>query len=554
MRLCKIKLSGCEQPYRPHLTPTQFQRTSFMDDRPSRVGRYAAWALIAAGALVCLGWELRIGVLKGQSFGTFVSPNAALAFLLIGASCLFQLSSRSALVRLGQAIGILIALFSAATILEYLLRVDLRIDHLFLSNRLSDWTLPTPPGRAALPTMLALLFSGIGLVTIRIHQAGRAADWCAGVVAIVAYLGFVGYGYKLPKLYGGLMALPTAVLLGVAAVALATLRSGSVVTSKGAGGVVFRRVITPLLVLMPLLGFIKIWAQQKFSITLEMGTALFVVVVVFLFAGITAHTAGVINALDAKRKRAEESLIRAEKLAAAGRLSATIAHEVNNPLACVMNLLFLARTADSAAKTGEYICVAEDELRRAAEIAKRTLGFYRDDSQPLDVDLAALAREVLELFQGKASALEIRMETDLQPTPNVRARPGEIRQIIGNLLGNAIDAVQAEKQPEITLAVRERGGVAQLLVRDNGHGVPEAQQHRIFEPFFTTKKDVGTGLGLYMSRQLAEKNGGALRFESSTRSDRRGTTLCLTLPLARPILEAVPAGERARAKKHGEEQ
>ncbi len=523
-----------------------------MDDQASRVGRYAAWALIAAGALVCIGWELRIGVLKGQLFGTFVSPNAALAFMLIGTSCLLQLSPRKASVRVGQAIGIPVALFSAATIAEYLLHVDVGIDRLFLSNCLNDWTLPTPPGRAALPTMLALLFAGIGVVTVRIQRTGHAADWCAGVAAIIAYLGFVGYGYKLPTLYGGLMALPTAVLLGVVALALSTLRSGSIVTSKGAGGVVFRRVITPLLVLMPLLGFVRIWAQQRFAITLEMGTALFVVVVVFLFAGITAHTAGVINALDTKRKRAEESLIRAEKLAAAGRLSATIAHEVNNPLACVMNLLYLARTADSATQGAEYIRLAEDELRRAAEIAKRTLAFYRDDSQPLEVNLAAIACEVLDLFQSRASALQIRIETDLQSTAKVRTRPGEIRQIIGNLLGNAIDAVQTEKEPRITLAVRERGGAVQLLVEDNGHGVPETQQHRVFEPFFTTKKDVGTGLGLYISRQLAEKNGGSLQFQSSTRADRRGTILYLTLPTARRLPEAVPLGEYPRSMGRAE--
>ncbi len=512
-----------------------------MSERPNAVATCSAVALIVGGALVCIGWEFRISILRGEFFGTFVSPNAALLFILVGTSCLLQLNSKTLFVRTGQAIGILIAFFAALMLMEHLLGGDFGIDRVFLSHRLGDWKLPSPPGRIALPTLSAFLFTGIGLISIRTNRVGHATEWCSAAIAAISYLAFVGYGYSLPKLYGGLMALPTAVLLGIVAIALSTVRSDSVVTSKEAGGVAFRRVITPLLILMPLLGFIRIQIQQTFSLSLQMGTALLVVATVFLFAAITAHTAGVLNELDLKRKRAEESLIRAEKLAAAGRLSATIAHEINNPLASVTNLLYLARTADDPDKSSEYIRTAEDELRRAAEIAKRTLAFYRDDTQPVDVNLSILAREVLDRFHSRLSGAQIRIETDLRSTANVRARPGEIRQILANLLVNAIDAVESGSDRSIGIAVRDSSGSVQLVVRDNGVGIPSEQLHRVFEPFFTTKKDVGTGLGLYVSRQLAEKNGGYLQLESSTDSSNRGTAFYLTLPIASSAAKAVPA-------------
>ncbi len=506
-----------------------------MSDRANRVARYTASALIAGGALVYMGWELRLGVLTGRSFGNLVPPNAALLFALIGASCLLQLSRKHSCVKGGQAIGLAVAGFSAATMAQYFSHADLGIDRILLFNRLSDWVLPTPPGRMALLTSFALLVAGLGLVSLQTRRGAPVAEGSAALVATISYLGFVGYAYRLPTLYGGLMALHTTILLALVALCLSTARSDSIVTSKQAGGVVFRRVIAPLLLLMPLLGFIEIQIQQVFSLRLEMATALLVVVAVLLFAGITAHTAGVVNAIDIERKRAEASLIRAEKLAAAGRLSATIAHEINNPLASVMNLLYLAKTTDSPAKNSEYIQMAEDELRRAAEIAKRTLGFYREDSQPQNVSLAAIAREVLELFRGKILALRLRLETDLDSAVTVRARPGELRQIIANLIGNAIDAIERENEPRITVAVRDSLGAAQLLVCDNGCGIQPSQQDRVFEPFFTTKPNVGTGLGLYLARELAEKNGGALQLESSVSSDQHGTTFYLTLPVASSV-------------------
>jgi C4-dicarboxylate-specific signal transduction histidine kinase len=260
-----------------------------------------------------------------------------------------------------------------------------------------------------------------------------------------------------------------------------------------------------------------------------MGTVLLVVVTVFVFTAIAAHTATVLNVLDTQRKRAEEQLIRSEKLAAAGRLSATIAHEVNNPLASIMNLLYLAQTAPSSEKTMEHIRAAETELKRASSITKRTLGFYKDETKPQELSLSELVQEVLNFHESLLKS-QIQVNTIFYCPGVVCARAGEIRQIIGNLLGNAIDAVQGYEEPEITITIQEISDGMELSVGDNGSGVPRENLEQIFTPFFTTKKDVGTGLGLYVSRQLAEKNGGSLRVESSTVKGFAGTRFILMLP------------------------
>jgi signal transduction histidine kinase len=263
---------------------------------------------------------------------------------------------------------------------------------------------------------------------------------------------------------------------------------------------------------------------------------------VFVFTAITAHTATVLNVLDTLRKRAEEQLVRSEKLAAAGRLSATIAHEVNNPLASVMNLLYLAQTEHSSEKVMGYLRSADTELKRASSIIKRTLGFYKDEANPEHLSLSDLVKEVLDLHDSSLKS-QIQVNAHFYSPGVVYARAGEIRQIIGNLLGNAIDAVQGYDEPEITVTVQETSDGVELSVGDNGPGVPRENLEQIFTPFFTTKKDVGTGLGLYVSRQLAEKSGGSLRVESSTIKRFAGTRFILMLPLATQVAPRQSGGD-----------
>lgn len=241
------------------------------------------------------------------------------------------------------------------------------------------------------------------------------------------------------------------------------------------------------------------------------------------FDGITVDTT--------ERKVAEDALRRSEKLAAAGRLSATIAHEINNPLAAVTNLLFLSRNSEDIAEVRSFLKVADQELQRVAHIAKQTLGFYKDSAAPSELNLAEVVEQVLSIYTRRLDTRNIHIRTDFR-TPNARmiGNSGELRQVISNLIANAIDATPDGGR--IVLRVSAKGERIRVSVSDNGSGIPTHARKRIFEPFHTTKTDVGTGLGLWVSRQLIQKHGGLIRFRTCTTEGRSGTTFSFTVPVA----------------------
>lgn len=243
------------------------------------------------------------------------------------------------------------------------------------------------------------------------------------------------------------------------------------------------------------------------------------------------------NAFDVtQRKLAEDALIRSEKLASAGRLAATIAHEINNPLEAVTNLLYLSRT--DPANTAKYITMAEGELKRVAHIARQTLGFYRDVGSPERVELASLVREVLALYAKRIETKDLIVHSELQSDIFLMASSGELRQIVSNLVSNAIDAMPP--YGKLTLQLRRARHFqssiegARLVVADSGSGIPSAVRNRIFEAFFTTKQDVGTGLGLWVTRSLVEKNGGSIHVKTSVNPEAHGTVFSVFFPLAKP--------------------
>jgi PAS domain S-box-containing protein len=229
-----------------------------------------------------------------------------------------------------------------------------------------------------------------------------------------------------------------------------------------------------------------------------------------------------------ERKQAEEALRTSEKLAAAGRLAATIAHEINNPLEAVTNLLYLATHQDGSSEgRRDFLIRAEGELQRVAAIVRQTLGFYRGTAAAVRLDLAQLVRESISLFKKRLEAANIRLLEDLASSVFVLALEGEIRQVVTNLVANAIDAVSEGGRIEICL--REDQSRARLEVRDNGRGIPPDVMERLFEPFFTTKEGTGTGLGLWVSRELARKNGGTI--ECTSPGEGHGSSFILSLPL-----------------------
>jgi PAS domain S-box-containing protein len=213
-----------------------------------------------------------------------------------------------------------------------------------------------------------------------------------------------------------------------------------------------------------------------------------------------------------ERKQNEEALLRAEKLAAAGRLAATVAHEINNPLEAVMNLVYLAKTGTSNPE--QLLTLAERELSRVAAIAKQTLGFYRDSGATVDVDLVGVLNEIMELYAGKLESKSITVERQFGSSPTIRAKRGDLHQIFANLLTNAIDASPQAGNIVIRVAQADSGNI-RIEVIDQGSGVASEVASRLFEPFFTTKKDIGTGLGLWVSRRLVEQLGGTISFSNA---------------------------------------
>jgi signal transduction histidine kinase len=234
------------------------------------------------------------------------------------------------------------------------------------------------------------------------------------------------------------------------------------------------------------------------------------------------------------RKLSEEALRTSEKLAATGRLAATIAHEVNNPLAAVTNLLYLLRVYPQLDETArEYVSTAEAELSRVTHITRQTLGFYRESSMAVETDPVQLVEEVVGIYGRQIEERGIAIRRQYEFEGSIRAFPGELRQVLANLICNAVEATPEEGTIRVHIFrddSAKHGPGVRLVIADNGPGIPPDIRSRIFEPFFTTKGERGTGLGLWVTRGIIEKHGGSIRFRSSTHPESHGTCFAILLP------------------------
>ncbi len=236
-----------------------------------------------------------------------------------------------------------------------------------------------------------------------------------------------------------------------------------------------------------------------------------------------------------EQRRSEEALRQTEKLAATGRLAASIAHEINNPLEAVTNLVYLARK--QPAKMQDYLKSADSELDRIAQITKNTLGFYRDAAAPTEVNISGVLEEVLALYSRKIAFKNISIQRDFGSAITIRGFPGELRQIFANLVANAIEALSDRGCLRIRASqAHSRDGTNREGVRvtllDNGSGIFPADRKKIAEPFFTTKKDIGTGLGLWLTMGLVDKHRGSLRMRSSVTPGKSWTAFSVFLPIS----------------------
>jgi len=242
-------------------------------------------------------------------------------------------------------------------------------------------------------------------------------------------------------------------------------------------------------------------------------------------------------------KRAEQVLLQSEKLNAVGRLASSIAHEINNPLEAVTNLIYLAQRAAVSPTAQQYLEAAEVELQRVSAIANQTLRFYRQSTNPRPTTSEDLIGGTLPLYQGRLTNSRVTIERRDRTRRSFTCFDGEIRQVLSNLIGNAIDAMNATRGGRLLIRSREatdwttgRKGVV-LTVADTGPGMSSHTLSRIFEPFFTTKDTSGTGLGLWISREIVDRHRGILKVRSSQSAHHSGTIFALFLPFdqeARP--------------------
>ena len=233
-------------------------------------------------------------------------------------------------------------------------------------------------------------------------------------------------------------------------------------------------------------------------------------------------------------RKSQEVLRKTEKLAAAARLAATVAHEINNPLEAIGNLIYLSKATEGIpASAFTNLTLAEEELSRVSHITRQTLGFYRESKQPNEVDLPTLVESVLNIYSNKLRTKNINLVRDIHDCPPIQALAGELKQAVANLVSNAADAVPHGGTICVRIHCHEDATthIVKIIVEDDGPGIAPEHRDHIFEPFFTTKKDVGTGLGLWVTKEIIERHSGTVEVRSMNGTGPSGTAFSITLPV-----------------------
>lgn len=234
------------------------------------------------------------------------------------------------------------------------------------------------------------------------------------------------------------------------------------------------------------------------------------------------------------RKRAESALETQDRLALLGRLNSSIIHEINNPLEAVINLIYLAQKSATLKEAGRYLTLCAEELARAASITAQALQFHREPTSPTAVDIAELMRSVLILFQGKFAAASIRANFRASESPHLICFPGEIRQVIANLISNSVDAMPEGGDLHVRVRTAtdwrtDKQGV-RVTVADTGMGISDQVRGHIYDAFYTTKGSMGSGLGLWVTANIVRKHEGSMKVRSKKVAGIGGTTFAVIFP------------------------
>lgn len=252
------------------------------------------------------------------------------------------------------------------------------------------------------------------------------------------------------------------------------------------------------------------------------------------------------------RKRVERLMIQSEKLAATGRMAAAVAHEINNPLESIINLVYLARqNTTEDAKAYQFLVTAEEELERVSHIARQTLGFYRETGAATEVHMRDLLETVLTVYRAKLLSSGVSVDTRFNDLQKVAVSKGELLQVFSNVIANAIEAMPQGGVLSISVrrSMRASGDGIQIIIRDSGVGIKKEGLERVFEPFFTTKGELGTGIGLWVAKQLVEKRGGQISIASSAEAGNSGTTVTIFIPLIMPPTQVTTKPDEAQVKR-----
>jgi PAS domain S-box-containing protein len=238
-----------------------------------------------------------------------------------------------------------------------------------------------------------------------------------------------------------------------------------------------------------------------------------------------------------QEKKTEQALRTTERLASVGRMAATVAHEINNPLEAMTNLVYLAKGRAVGTDVREYLDAIDQELDRISHITKQTLGFYRESTASSAVKVGPMLDSLISFFATRARNKGIEIRSEVRQDPEIYAVAGEIRQLITNLLSNSIDAVGSGGLIRIRVDATRFNGQdspgTRITIADSGRGIPPSIRSKLFEPFFTTKKDVGTGLGLWVCTNIVKRHHGSIRVKSSTTPGQSWTVFSVFLPSGR---------------------
>jgi PAS domain S-box-containing protein len=236
-----------------------------------------------------------------------------------------------------------------------------------------------------------------------------------------------------------------------------------------------------------------------------------------------------------EKRKAEKALQNSERLATTGRLAATLAHEIHNPLDTVGNLLYLLDQAPDLGESREYVLLAAQEVARVTQMTRHMLAFQRESNKPVPVNIAEILDSVVVLFERKIQSAGIQVEKRVEFEQEFLGLPGEMRQVFANLFGNAVEAVGKNGKIRLSASAAHNWRTGEfglrVVVADNGPGIPANIRGKIFDPFFTTKGEAGTGLGLWITSGIVHNSGGTLSLRSVTRDGRTGACFSVFLPI-----------------------